>query len=202
MSLSFVSKSVQTSTEGGGFEETPIAGAEETTVTTTSKPLFEQLRANQEQEEAERAESQMAMMRGTLALDEEDAEHLNSLRRKAQEERDEVKRQTEEELAAFRTARADRSSEASSHHLQRKTESLIAPPMEEPLTTKPVPKIAAPQIRFKKKRRKNDAEVSNGDAGKKTNSTEGDATSGGATGSKPGLGSLLSGYGSSSDDED
>jgi hypothetical protein len=201
MSLSFVSKSVQTSTEGGGFEETPIDGAEETTFTTSSKPLFEQLRANQEQEEAERAEHQLTMMRGTLALDEEDAAHLNSLRRQAQEEKDEVQRRTEEELAAFRTARADRTSEASSH-LQNKTESLVAPPVEQQAAAKPVSEIVVPQIRIKKKRRRIDVEVSNGEAGKKKKSTEGDVVSDGAIASTAGLGSLLSGYGSSSDDDD
>jgi hypothetical protein len=141
------------------------------------------------------------MMRGTLALDEEDAAHLNSLRRQAQEEKDEVQRRTEEELAAFRTARADRTSEASSH-LQNKTESLIAPPVEQQAAAKPVSKIVVPQIRIKKKRRRIDVEVSNGEAGKKKRSTEGDVVSDGATASTAGLGSLLSGYGSSSDDED
>lgn len=111
MSLSFVSKTVQTSTDDGGYEEKPIEGGsstEESASRAAHKPLFEQLRANQEQDEAEREEFQRSMMRGTLALDEEDAAHLDAIGKQRIEEEQKVAQQTNQQLAAFRAARADR----------------------------------------------------------------------------------------------
>ena len=196
MSPSFVSKSVQTTTEDGGFVEEAIEGADANDKGSTGvhKPLFEQLRANKEQEEAEREEYQKAMMRGTLALDEEDAAHLESLRRKRQEEQDEVNRRTEEELAAFRAARADRSEESRQAKEQEETK-FIPPVVEEPKNA-PKPKLAAPQIRIKRKRRKEEA---NEESEKKSKTSEPPAKE--ATVPQPGLGSLLTGYDSSSDED-
>ena len=78
----------------------------------SQKPLFEQLRANKEQEEAERAEQQIAMMRGTLALDAEDCAHLEGIRKQKLEEETERQREAAEEIAAFKAAQADRASQS------------------------------------------------------------------------------------------
>ena len=204
MSLSFVSKSVQTSTEDGGFVEQAIEGSgNETETTGVHKPLFEQLRDNKEQEEAEREEYQKALMRGTLALDEEDAAHLESLRRRQQEQQDEVQRRTEEELAAFRAARAERSDATAGTVPPAEPADLSQVTTEPYLSSKP--KVKAPLITIKRKRRRDEQEIE--DDGKK--SKEGTAEE-----TKPpkaaqvvpqpaaSLGSLLTGYGSSSDEED
>jgi FAM192A/Fyv6, N-terminal domain len=109
MSLSFVSKSVLTAKEGGdGYEEKPIEGNEEvgSTATSYSKPLFEQLRANKEQEEQEREEFQKSIMRGTLALDEEDCAHLDAVQKQKAERNQAIQRETQSELEAFRAAQA------------------------------------------------------------------------------------------------
>jgi hypothetical protein len=243
MSLSFVSKTVQTTTEGGDFVEEAIvskSGADNDGQTSSStggtyKPLFEQLRANQEQADAEQEEYQKAMMRGTLALDEDDVAHLESLRRKQREQQDAVNRKTEEELAAFRMARAERSMKtgtmddtniASSSAVA--VASLSPPPPPQPTET--TKKLVAPQIRIKRKRRKDEGEKlsqeSNTTSGSDSNTkkskgtqdeketqdtasatlrlsssqpTEGKTTTAGGGGA---FGSLLTGYGSSSDDDD
>jgi hypothetical protein len=111
MSLSFVSKAIQTTTEDGAYEETEIiagGSASSTGFNISNQPLFEQLRANQEQAEAEREEQQIATVRGTLALDEEDAAHLASLERMRKMEESRKRQQTQLELERFRTAQAER----------------------------------------------------------------------------------------------
>lgn len=215
MSLSFVSKSVQTTTEDGGFVEEAIEGTAETDTAGTHKPLFEQLRANQEQAEAEQEEHQKALMRGTLALDEEDAAHLESLRRKEREQHDEVHRRTEEELAAFRAARADRSGTETTEEPEQ---SLAMDPPQDPEETAKIPakpRLAAPQIRIKRKRRREAIDNKQRDASDKkpkppddkgedktiTSKNKTTAERPKSTASEPGLGSLLGGYGSSSDED-
>jgi hypothetical protein len=70
MNLSFVSKTIQTSRDDGGYDEKPVESTEgrsgdgQSSYTTAQKPLFEQLRANQEQEEEEREEFHRSIMRG------------------------------------------------------------------------------------------------------------------------------------------
>jgi FAM192A/Fyv6, N-terminal domain len=71
--------------------------------------LFEQLRQNQEEEEAAREEFQRSIMRGTLALDDDDAAHLQQLQAQKQAARSAQEQQTAEQLASFRTAQAERS---------------------------------------------------------------------------------------------
>jgi hypothetical protein len=212
MSLSFVSKTVQTTTEGGDFVEEAIAGSADDTAETSTihKPLFEQLRDNQEQADAEREEYQKAMMRGTLALDEEDVAHLESLQRKQREQQDAVNRKTEEDLAAFRAARAERS---------MTTDSALNDPKVTPAASRPssLPpekiKLVAPQIRIKRKRRMEDGTSDDPQKSKAKESEDAHkvvsnvntariqscspAEVKGST-----LGSLLTGYGSSSSDED
>jgi FAM192A/Fyv6, N-terminal domain len=113
MSLSFVSKSIQTTTEDGSFVEKPVEGSADddgggASSSGDHRPLFEQLRQNQEQRDAEEEEYQRSMMRGTLALDEEDEAHLVGLRRQREREEMELRQKTDQELAAFRAARLDR----------------------------------------------------------------------------------------------
>ena len=111
MSLSFVSKTVQTSTSDGGFEEKAIEsadGAEDTSGKTVQKPLFEQLRHNKDTNDEEREEYQRTLMRGTLALDEEDCAHFSALERQKSETATRVHQETQDGLAAFRAAQADR----------------------------------------------------------------------------------------------
>ena len=208
MSLSFVSKSVQTTTEDGNFVEEAIAGASTENESTETKPLFEQLRANHEQAEADQEEYQKALMRGTLALDEEDAAHLESLRRKRQTEQDEVQRRTDEELAAFRAARADRSETELKQPETTAVNPTSEPPEAEKVAAKP--KLAAPQIIIKRKRRKDagkeDAESekkpkSSNEKEEKTTDNNQSAEQPKSIASQPGLGSLLGGYGSSSDED-
>eukprot|EP00536_Pseudo-nitzschia_multiseries_P005300 jgi/Psemu1/12224/gm1.12224_g len=74
MSLSFVSSAVQVGTSDGGFEETPIENKETEAVNRRNahKPLFEQLRSNQEEDQEKQEELQRQIMRSTCALDEDD----------------------------------------------------------------------------------------------------------------------------------
>lgn len=112
MSLSFVSKAIQTTTEDGTFEEKPVENPEDETagasMTGSGQNLYDQLRKNKEDADAEREEFQRSIMRGTLALDDDDAAHLEQLNKKRLEQRARTQQQTAAELAAFRAARADR----------------------------------------------------------------------------------------------
>jgi len=210
MSLSFVSKSVQTSTSDGGFEEKPIEGSQndESSSSAQAKPLFEQLRANKEQEEAEREEFQRSIMRGTLALDEADAAHLDSLQKQRMQQESIVQQQTEAEIAAFRAARADRLEQQveTKGDFEKTNEAL-----KKPVTAKPAPPTKAmPKIVIKKRRRKQDGEDQSGsDTAKKAkaqdfNDDEKEAklqSESKLKAANGALGGLLCGYGSS-DDED
>jgi hypothetical protein len=115
MSLSFVSSSVQVATDDGGYKETEIESKEKATVNARNqhKPLFEQLRANKEEEDAKRDEIQREMMRGTRALDAEDVAHLDAVEKQRLERERKVKEQTQSELELFRAARAMRAQQRS-----------------------------------------------------------------------------------------
>ena len=114
MSLSFVSKSIQTTREDGGYDEKPIENNGDETLGTSSstssyqRPLFDQLRSNQEQDDAEREENQRNTMRGTLALDEEDAAHLQSIHESKMLMEQNKWNETQKEVDAYRLARANR----------------------------------------------------------------------------------------------
>ena len=110
MSLSFVASAVQTTTADGGFEETKIESKQIEAINqrNANKPLFEQLRQNQEEEQAKQEELQREMMRGTRALDEEDVAHLQALAKQRQERERLMQQRTQEELMLFRAARAER----------------------------------------------------------------------------------------------
>lgn len=112
MSLSFVSSTVQKGTEDGGYEETPIEESQHerdaVNKRNAHKPLFEQLRDNQEEEDAKREETQRQMMRGTRALDEDDVAHLESIQQQRSDRERAIQEQTQSELAMFRAAKAMR----------------------------------------------------------------------------------------------
>lgn len=117
MSLSFVSKAIQTTAEDGTFEEHPVVnnddhsidrGRSNVTGGGMNGSLFDQIRQNQDDAEAEREEFQRSLMRGTLALDEDDAAHLDHLNQRRLEELKRKEEQTAIELASFRAAQADR----------------------------------------------------------------------------------------------
>jgi hypothetical protein len=227
MSLSFVSKAIQTTTEDGGFEETEIIGGASTSsagLDGTGKPLFEQLRANQEQAEAEREEQQIATMRGTLALDEEDAAHLASLERLRKMEETKKRQQTQLELELFRAAQAERlerQQEEKHNPIETVKERIINNDIK---LFGPPPSAAessnktefAPIIKKKRRRMNDDATpaskkgdactmqnpvVINSSAPTKDVNTETSKDRGNDQGDKNVLSTLLTGYGSSSDED-
>jgi hypothetical protein len=217
MSLSFVSKTVQTSTSDGGFEEKAIEsadGADDTSSKTAQKPLFEQLRHNKDQNDEEREEYQRTLMRGTLALDEEDCAHFSALERQKSEKESRVHQETQDGLAAFRAAQADRLEqqvviEASIDEQEDSNESVAVGVAVKP----PAPVVTAPKLIFKKRRRKQEEETAaSGSAqekkGKITGESKNETNANTPIEEKQkessngvGLGSLLTGYGSSSDDD-
>lgn len=115
MSLSFVTKAIQTTTADGVFEEQPVASSDGDSNNNNSSnngygsvSLSEQLRVNREQEDAEREEAQRSLMRGTLALDDEDAAHLEQWQTQKQNALAAQRHDTESQLATFRAAQAER----------------------------------------------------------------------------------------------
>lgn len=110
MSLSFVSSAVQTGRSDGGYDEVAIESKEKEAVNKRNlhKPLFEQLRQNQEEEDAKREEMQLQMMRGTCALNEDDVAHLDALEKQRLEREREIQQRTQDEIALFRAARAQK----------------------------------------------------------------------------------------------
>lgn len=111
MSLSFVSKSIQTVKDDGEFEEKEVENPTETTGSASlrgSSGLFDQLRKNKEQEEAEQEEFQKSITRGTLALNEDDAAHLDYLESTARQKRSAMQTETKLALEDFRMAQSER----------------------------------------------------------------------------------------------
>jgi hypothetical protein len=209
MSLSFVSKTVQTGTSDGGFEERAIesaAGAADDAKTSVQKPLFEQLRHNQEQNDEEREDNQRSIMRATLALDEDDCAHFNALERQKTEKQSRVHQETQDGLAAFRAAQADRMEQlvvVEAKIDERKDTNASAPVV-------PAMKPPAPKIIIKKRRRKQEGETASDSAQEEkkikgttpsTNETPSVQESNNEVSEGGGLGGLMTGYGSSSDDD-
>jgi hypothetical protein len=216
MSLSFVSKTVQTSTSDGGFEEKAIEsadGADDTPGKTVQKPLFEQLRHNKDTNDEEREEYQRTLMRGTLALDEEDCAHFSALERQKSEKESRVHQETQDGLAAFRAAQADRLEQQVMVEVTIDEQNDIDESAAVGVAVKPAAPVAmAPKLIFKKRRRIQEEETASNSAREKTvkvtgaSDNETKAKSPVEEGTKEssngvGLGSLLTGYGSSSDDD-
>lgn len=216
MSLSFVSSAVLSSTDGVSHnEEKSIESKEVQALRSRAehKPLFEQMRANKEEEEAKREELQRSMMRGTRALDEEDCAHLDAIHKQRMEKKMQVQTRTEEELALFRAARADRSQseiviedEEVEEDQQQQTQDVpVAPPKVETQAKKPFVPVIVKRKRRKQaeggtelapKKKKTDDEAESGPTNSDVASEKDVKKNEGA------LGSLLGGYGSSDDDSD
>jgi hypothetical protein len=210
MSLSFVASAVQTETTGGGYEETPIESKQVDAVNARNlhKPLFEQLRENQEEEQAKQDEAQRDMMRGTCALDEDDVAHLDALEKQRLGRETEIQQRTREELALFRAARAERQqiswddddNDDEEEENPVPTTTIQQPPPVETAAPSPGPVVPKIVVRKRKLRRVQSKEESAG----KTKPTKKLEETPKAPETKPttGLGSLLSGYGSSDDESD
>lgn len=115
MSLSFVSSAVLSSTDGVSHnEEVAVESVEVEQLRLhngASRPLFEQLRSNREDEQDKYDAFDKATRTGMRPLDEEDCAHLDSVASQKRH-KDRVRRtQEEDELALFRAARAERSFE-------------------------------------------------------------------------------------------
>lgn len=227
---------VQTATADGGFEETRVESKQVDAINQRNahKPLFEQLRHNQEEEDAKEEELKREMMRGTCALDEEDVAHLDALAKQRQAREQAIQDRTQQELAQFRAARAERQQtllqdddDDDNNHdgdgnatqtTEQTTTTSLATTFEAHTTAVTstgtgLGNPLQPKIVIKKRKRRdvgssgvkpaskirsnNESEKKATDDKKETDSKahEKPSTAGG-------LGSLLSGYGSSDDDSD
>lgn len=117
MSLSFVKSAVLSSTDGISHnEEISIDNNETQSLRAGSggsgngahKPLFEQLRANRDQQQ-ERDDEFQRSIRGARALDEEDCAHLEAVECMRMEKEHDARSTVEREVELFRAAREDRS---------------------------------------------------------------------------------------------
>jgi hypothetical protein len=116
MSLSFVKSAVLSSTDGISHnEEISIDNNETQSLRSAAggggtgihKPLFEQLRANRDQQQ-ERDDEFQRSIRGARALDEEDCAHLEAVERMRMEKEHDARSVVEREVELFRAAREDR----------------------------------------------------------------------------------------------
>lgn len=113
MSLSFVKSAVLSSTDGVSHnEETTIDNQETKSIRSaassgTNKPLFEQLRANKEAQDAKDDEFQRSI-RGMATLNDEDCAHLNAIEEQKLEAEQQKLSGIEREVALFHAAREDR----------------------------------------------------------------------------------------------
>ena len=112
MSLSFVKSAVLSSSDGISHnEETTIDSKEAQAArsrSSTAKPLFEQLKANQDADQ-EREDEFQKSLRGMRPLDEEDCAHLDAIQRGRREKEENVKKGIEREVAMFNAAKESRS---------------------------------------------------------------------------------------------
>jgi hypothetical protein len=195
MTVSFVSKSIQTSTKDGDYEEIATAGAGESMNDDGAydhRPLFDQLRANKEQDDEEREETQRNLMRGTLALDDEDAAHLDALHQEKLRLERIKQEETNKELAAFHAARMERVEET----LEEDPRKLAQP------TKLPTGKVAPGRVPLVIKRRRKEDVDNTSEASKKTEQHNQEKMAKTELAIKAGIGGLLVGYGSSSSDDE
>lgn len=202
MSLNFVSKSVQTAKEDGGFEEKPIDGTTPSDDIPIAKPLHQQLLENQRKALDLKEEQERDRMRGTLALDEEDVAHLDSLRQQRDAELARRRQDTQEQLAAFRAAKMDHMEAAAAMSGVQKGDSEAKLPRIS-ATTAIKKKNMAPVI-FKKRKRKTTEDDKGIKATKQEDTAAMTPSEPSSKGDKPsaGIGGLLSGYGSSASDDE
>jgi hypothetical protein len=209
MSLSFVSKSIQTVKDDGEFEEKEVENPTETTGSTSlraSSGLFDQLRKNKDQEEAEREEFQRSITRGTLALDEDDAAHLNYLESLEQKKRSEMQTETQLALEDFRVAQSERSKQSKTMTGGAKKTNDEALLLESSIDNKK--RILPALIVKKKKRRVSGQATDNTNLEPKQSAAEVEQQAVADPSAAPpapsqvaSISSLLGGYSSSSDDE-
>jgi hypothetical protein len=206
MSLSFVSSAVLSSSDGVSHnEEKEIESKELEAVRKNAgrtKSLFDQLRENQERDAEKEAEMKMAIMRGTLALDEEDVAHLDALNRSRLESERQRKTELDQELALFRAAKEERF--IGQVVVDDEDDTLTEGKKEEVTTKLEIEAKSAsaasivPKVVAKRKRRKD------GNSDRKTVSQKKPVVAKSDTNQgeeNSGLGGLLEGYGSSSDEE-
>lgn len=229
MSLSFVASAVLTTTADGGFEETKIESKQNDAINqrNASKPLFEQLRQNQEEAEAKQEEAKLEMMRGAGALDDEDVAHLDALQKQRQERERDIQQRMQDELLQFRAARAERLEGGLEQEEEEEEESSgISPSSGGAGVASAVPRQSVepaiqqqhvvPRIVVKKRKLRMDSSGKDTSTTEKTSvkkqkeeskddqqkSVEGRPGTQKQTPPAAGLGGLLSGYGSSDDDSD
>lgn len=224
MSLAFVTSAVQTGTADGGYEEKAIESKEVQDVNQRNqhKPLFEQLRTNQEEEDEKKEELQREMMRGTCALNEEDVAHLDALEKQRMEREREIQLRMQDEVAMFRAARVERQQ----HNLQEEEDddddkdddehqglaldknttnkeqitgtTNVANVVAEPMAPKIIVKKRKRRVESKEKTAKTEP-----DQHKKTKQQDvGEKDEKKAENKSAGLGGLLCGYGSSDEDSE
>lgn len=161
MSLSFVTKAIQTTAADGTFEEQAVENDDDkkqgTMRSGNAVGLFDQLRQNKDEEEAARLEFQRSIMRGTLALDEDDAAHLQELQRQKEAESKAQMRYTETQLASFRAAQAERFEHTATGRIVENQDlngidSSITLQKSADIKTFPL----VPNIKIKKRRRRDD----------------------------------------------
>ena len=223
MSLSFVSSAVQTATADGGFEEKEIESKQIDAINQRNahKPLFEQLRQNQEEEQAKQDEMQREIMRGTRALDDEDVAHLDALEKQRLERERVLQQRTQDELLLFRAARAERhqtslhdedESETSDESKESSAAGAGANVVRPTPADAPRQEAVGPRIVVKKRKRRTDSgktdpadSVTSEKKKKKEESTDDKEKSKADAKAAPasaGIGGLLAGYGSSDDERD
>ena len=203
-----MTSAVQTATTEGGYEETPIDSEQVQEINkknaNTNKPLFEQLRDNQEEQQAKQEEMQREIMRGTRALNEEDAAHLQALEEQKQAREDQRKAQALEELAMFRTARLERQINVLDADDGEDTEKDVPlkPRKEPPTEERKSSAVIVPVVKKRKRRKISGPE----DPGNQKSAVQEPSSPTGAESStkaestkSQALGSLLAGYGSSDD---
>lgn len=205
MSLSFVASAVLSSTDGISHnEETEIENKEVDAVrknASSSKSLFEQLRENQDTEEEKKAEMQQKIMRGTMALDEEDVAHLDALQKSKNESELKKRTELEQELAMFRAAKEERLAGQVVVDDDEEEEEDAPKSVPQVLKAQPVIKPLGrivPKIVGKRKRKVAGDAITTKKIMKETKKEEPVA----ASAAPGGLGSLLGGYGSSSDEDE
>jgi hypothetical protein len=158
MSLSFVTKAIQTTAADGTFEEKAVESSDDSKHefmrNGNGVGLFDQLRQNKEEEEATRLEFQRSIMRGTLALDEDDVAHLEQLQKQKQAELSALVQNTESEVASFRAAQAERLDRHSSAE-ENVTYTFVSPSITQQLG-EPTKLSFAPTITIKNRKRRDD----------------------------------------------
>jgi hypothetical protein len=218
MSLAFVSSAVLSSTDGVSHNEEKAIDSKEVRDVRSRQaggqlPLFQQLQANKDKEDEERAESQRNIMRGTMTLDDEDCAHLDAIQKQKDEQQQSIRQSMDEELALFRAAKADRTQSqllVEEDNEEKKISPVIVPDKRRHAASF-VQKIVIKKKRMRQKPESYDTSSKKAKETSKDSGTEGPCAEGeiepgsnvAACAEPPHSGlSLLGGYGSSDSDSD